>query len=546
MHPTRHDRVVSKPPPHTCASTGAVVRALATCALLTLALTASAARAQPVAAIEDRDAASLRARRDFSPAPCPVTLAPELGEVYCGFVTVPETYEGPRTIRLALLVAKARTPSGRAPVLYLQGGPGYSAIREAPFILESGLSLGALHETRDLIFLDQRGAGFSEPALDCPELDDEEADASASLRACYRRLRGEGVNPSAYRTAYTTLDINRVRVALGYTKLSLVGTSYGTKPTLQRLRGSPAWLEQAALIAPIDPLTNVFENAPRLYQRSLELLDATCSADPRCLATYGHVRANVDAIVDVLALAPREVRFTDPTGEPQTLLLTAELVAEGLYELLAVTELLPVLPAALKEAADGSYELLAAIGYAYLAGDDERSEGMRLSVLCAEEVAHSSRARFVAAARGTDRVVAEHFTPAHVRGYFDPCDTWPVSPATPLLELPVLSHTGTLLVSGRYDTKTPPPYARSIARFLRDERVVEVEYGAHSSDLVCEASILTSFFAEPGRVEASCARRPLEFAYREAAPASSTSTLSIEAPRTVRTRSAWLRAPANK
>lgn len=78
-------------------------------------------------------------------------------KVQCGFLTVPENRnkQGSREIRLYVAIIKSRagkpTPD---PVVYLEGGPGGSAV----------MGIDAWTETP---LLDQRGTGYSEPNLTC-------------------------------------------------------------------------------------------------------------------------------------------------------------------------------------------------------------------------------------------------------------------------------------------------------------------------------------------------------------------------------------------
>ena len=52
------------------------------------------------------------------------------------------------------------------PVVFLAGGPGESAILDAPFLVDAGIN-----RDRDLIIMTQRGTLFDDPDLNCPELD---------------------------------------------------------------------------------------------------------------------------------------------------------------------------------------------------------------------------------------------------------------------------------------------------------------------------------------------------------------------------------------
>lgn len=53
-------------------------------------------------------------------------------------------------------------------------------------------------QDRDLIFIDQRGTGYSTPTLDCPELSDgSDGDDENPERICHARLESAGVDHTA-------------------------------------------------------------------------------------------------------------------------------------------------------------------------------------------------------------------------------------------------------------------------------------------------------------------------------------------------------------
>ena len=98
-----------------------------------------------------------------------------------GTFSVPERYAQPRgrKITLAFIRYKATTANPGTPVLYLAGGPGTSGIdyvtsqRFEPYL--------ALREFGDVIALDQRGTGHSEPNLVCPTAFDYAIEQEATV-----------------------------------------------------------------------------------------------------------------------------------------------------------------------------------------------------------------------------------------------------------------------------------------------------------------------------------------------------------------------------
>src|SRR5947208_613164 len=85
-----------------------------------------------------------------------------------GWLAVPENHARPSgpSIELAFLRIRTAAPRPRAPVVWLAGGPGGSGTHDAegqilPLFLE-------ISQFADVIALDQRGMGRSQPRLDCP------------------------------------------------------------------------------------------------------------------------------------------------------------------------------------------------------------------------------------------------------------------------------------------------------------------------------------------------------------------------------------------
>ena len=92
---------------------------------------------------------------------------------------------------------------------------------------------------------DQRGTGESD-ALRCPSLEDFGGGGSASslLARCATEI---GPSRGAFTTQESVADIEAIRVAAGYEKLVLYGTSYGTKVALEYAERYPQHVEALVL-----------------------------------------------------------------------------------------------------------------------------------------------------------------------------------------------------------------------------------------------------------------------------------------------------------
>ncbi|MCU0491295.1 MAG: alpha/beta hydrolase, partial [Chloroflexaceae bacterium] len=185
----------------------------------------------------------------------------EEGEVRCGTLTVTEDRKqnGGRLIQLAVVVvASIAADPAPDPILFLAGGPGGGAINDVEDWLYS-----PLRDERDIILLDQRGTGYSQPNLACPELADEGYDTELdALEACRDRLRQQWVNLQAYNSAATAADVAELREALGYEQINLFGVSYGSRVALTVLRDAPQGIRSVILDSAYPPEVNGYNEQP--------------------------------------------------------------------------------------------------------------------------------------------------------------------------------------------------------------------------------------------------------------------------------------------
>lgn len=136
----------------------------------------------------------------------------------CGFLVVPEDRAAPqgRSVRLAVARFKATLSNPAAdPIIYLEGGPGGSPLRS--YVKNFTTYFGPFAQKRDVILYDQRGTGYSDPALDCTETtqlaidqlnqelspQQQDSQSGQALQTCHDRLKAKGINLGAYTPAGT-------------------------------------------------------------------------------------------------------------------------------------------------------------------------------------------------------------------------------------------------------------------------------------------------------------------------------------------------------
>lgn len=467
----------------------------------------------------------------FAPGPCPVP-APQGYALDCGTLTVAESRQRPggRTIQLAVAIVRSPNPNKAAdPVLFLAGGPGQPAL---PLIAQAPLAFGEILAARDMVFVDQRGTGYSRPALNCAPvaaaparflvsfgaaLQDRPALLQAgvdALLACGDRFRAEGIDLAAYNSVENAADLEDLRVALGYAQWNLYGGSYGTRLALTAMRYRPETIRSAVLDAVYPLQANFHTGVFGSFDTALRRLSAACAADQACGAAYPDTvgaftrvveRMNAEAVV--LPILNLE------TGEPLDYLpFTGVDLTVIVFQLMYITPALPLLPAVLGEADQGNFQPLAVLASSLFAGQLPGdtplvSQGMQVAVQCNED-ATFARAREFVTARDQHRAVAGlAFSPLFHESILEICAAWGLTATDRGENAAVRSDVPALLISGEFDPITPPENAREAARTLSRATQVVVPRGGHTAGVLspCARATIVRFLDAPGGApDASC------------------------------------------
>ncbi len=411
-------------------------------------------------------------------------------EILCGQVTVAEDPDAPAgrklDVHFAVVPALARN-AAPDPVFILAGGPGQAASR---LIGQTLPVFAELNARRDLVFVDQRGTGRSNP-LECPDegrslaamLDP--AQQMQELKRCLADLRGD---LRQYATWIATGDLDAVRAQLGAGQINLWGASYGTRAALDYLRQYPQHVRTAVLDGVAPPDMALPASFSIDADASLAALAAACAADARCRERYPDVDARIGALL-ARADAGFDVDVRHPlTGEPQRLHVDRRLLASLLRIPMYVPTLAAVLPYALASAGGGDFEPLVALSTAVSGRVQENlALGMHFAVICAEDLPRVGAAELAA-------VAGTHFGTTFVDLYREACAavaTRAVPEAfyqVPRTEVPVL------VLSGGLDPATPPRHGAAVAERLGNARHVVAPHLGHGlSGQACTQRLITRF-----------------------------------------------------
>lgn len=416
------------------------------------------------------------------------------GQARCGTLEVFEDREAKagRKIKLRVAVVPALAASPEPdPVVILAGGPGQGAVGVARAILPVA---DRLRRSRDLVFVDQRGTGDSNP-LPC-ELAAEDGPLADQLKDPIDEQRIKGclakldADPRKYTTPIAMDDLDDVRDALGYTQLNLWGTSYGTRAALVYLRQHPDRVRSVILdgVAPLSlylPLS-----MPRDAQRAMDLLFAHCAADAACARAYPDLKARFTAFLADLKKAPISAKVAHPrTGKIEDVTVDYDAFVGALRGLLYMPEITSLVPFIVDRAMRGDLGPFVAAGAGLTGGlESSMSIGMFFSVICAEDapffddaaIERESAGTFVGAGPGRSMMRA--------------CKWWPRGDLPKGYRDPVASDKPVLLLSGELDPVTPPSWAADAKKTLPNSISLDVDGVGHNTTGVgCVRKLMADF-----------------------------------------------------
>jgi pimeloyl-ACP methyl ester carboxylesterase len=410
----------------------------------------------------------------------------------CGHLAVPLApgNGSPETIALAIRRHRAPVGEARSAVIALAGGPGQAAL---PFAEQFAALLGPIVSTRDLIAFDQRGIGLSHP-LSCHRFEQPlgGGPAGQAIAECAAQL---GPSRSDYTSADTVADIEAIRVAGGYEKLVLYGTSYGTKVAEEYAQAYPSHVEALVLDSVVPP------NGPDPLNRATfaavgRILRQLCAARA-CAHITRSPTAGLARLLARLGGGEERGRWIDGHGRAHTI----DISANALLGALVAGDLEPILraefPAAIRAAVSGDMAPVARLLARAESGESEAespSESfdtpLYYATSCEEEQfpwnRSSSPRRRLAEAKGQIAKLAPSsiapFTAANVLDFsdMDACAFWPFATPAPARQIAPLPAIPTLILSGADDLRTPTANAREVAAQIPGSHLLVVPNVGHS------------------------------------------------------------------
>jgi len=419
----------------------------------------------------------------------------------CGTMAVPEDWEAPngRTIAIGVAIVPATDPAPeRDPIVILMGGPGESAIEDASVFARW---LAPVLDKRDLVLIDQRGAGASAP-LTCPIGNRNNpapllADSfpPAAIKACTVEL-AKTADLTKYGFPEFARDLEHIRRRLGYGRLNLFAGSYGTRAAQVFLRAYPQSVRTAYLgsVVPIDivaPLTMA-----KTAQLEIDRLFDDCEADSRCAESFPRLRSEFDAVMRQLDQGHASVTFV---GSNEAFAIRTAPAAAWIRARLYRPSSAAILPWAIHRAYLGDWNPIA--NGILAAAESGLGYGLFFAITCNEDM------RFI------DRDVIEKETrntfmgASRVHQQQAGCRFWPSSRLPPRYREPIRSDVPTLFVTGQADGGTPVWFTDHAAKTFSNAAILLAPGQGHTEWSPCIAARYFSLIRQgliTGPKHASC------------------------------------------
>ena len=403
----------------------------------------------------------------------------------CGQLLVPEnrtTNQG-RRIPINVIVLRAEQPGAKTALFLLAGGPGQGS---TAMVGTANGWMASLRASMDMVLMDQRGTGGSNPLPCETEISTNPAAAFGHvrdpnvIRKCVAALQSRA-DLTQYTTDVAVADMEELRVRLGYEKVALYGGSYGTRIAQEYLRRHPDRTSAVVIdgVLPFDvggPLSYA-----RSLDRSIDRMLANCRETPACQRANPNLATDLASLLTRLDQAPGTARVRPFTGEAVPVTMTRGdflyAIRGMLYNAGAPDEIPPLITQA---AATGD---LSAFAQRYWSRavmmSRSISYGMHLSVFCPEDVNVLTDAQVATETSSTrmGKYIVDEYRTA--------CALWPKTTVARDFRTPVTARVPVLLVSGKYDPVTPPELADRVAKSLPLARHIIVPDSGHGSASGC-------------------------------------------------------------
>jgi len=410
---------------------------------------------------------------------------PHWPKAECGVLWVPENYQQPQQARLSLpyIIFKAFHPqANKFPLLVTGGGGPGNGLGIDPEATEP------LHESvwndwysstvtagRDLILIDNRGAGSSRPRLNCPELENFELSALGrdfkageyrqqytwQTESCRQRLLAQGVDIQQYHIDNAARDLEQLRLGLQLKRWNLYGVSYGSRlaQRYQQLFPQPS---RSLVLDGVYPLhIDAFAGVNQRDLATWKLVFSLCRRRELCRLRFGlDLQSRFENYLKKLEPSTVMVEYN---GRQIPLRLNAELIITAFWNAAYQKEVIQQLPLVAHTVLEGQPELLLDLIVDEVVtnlGEYSLDEAAYASYACYDENPFAK----ISLTTAKDHFITAKLNTEYLQIESKLCSYWQLPPGPSQLKNKTAVTAPVLLLSAELDNATPPQWAESLAK----------------------------------------------------------------------------------
>ena len=457
------------------------------------------------------------------------TLSIEAGQL------VVEEHRGvPNTNHIELFFTRIKTKAKvpLSPIIFLAGGPGSSAT--AIGTSEYFYLFRELSRFADVILMDQRGAGQSIPNLSCRNFLKTPKEITQNVQEeilndlvkkctqCANEFRDMGIDLSGYNSYESALDIEALRVALGYSKITLYGYSYGTTLAQVYIREFAPRVDRAILAGSIAPDHNL--KLPFDAQYQFQKMDSLIKRDKKLSKYIPDFLNLVKSVHDDMRTDPPFVQVAvqdaldDDAPAIQKTLVDLVATVRPTFDMILTDDHLQMMVA--DNIGKDSWISHFPAFYHTISKKNYGEAGLMLRNFSRRRMPNAlfftvnasekyTNQRWQKAVKQDETALLSHFGISY--GRFP--EVYEAFDITPLegMNTAISGSTKLLLIHGELDGRTPPNLANDIAQRFPNNHRIKVENAGHNSLLDIKIMKAISHFIQDSLTTDITISRTLEF-----------------------------------
>lgn len=428
-------------------------------------------------------------------------------DIEWGFFTIPEAWNNPegKTIKLAVAILKNKANrKNEDPVLVVEGGPGAGAIESIWLWMNH-----PVRENRDVILVDTRGTGFSEPRL-CPDLgkkfltilaknqdpEQDEREKVLAAIACKESLIANKININEYHSENIARDLNALKVKLNYKHWNVNAVSYGTYVAQVYANTFPEDIKTLILDSPIADIGKYYTNNTANYIKSLNKVFEACKNDSLCNSAYPDLERIYYKTIEQLTKNPVTIKVDRSIIENGQFTYNAEDFKVAIHQALYQKQLIKVLPLLIYQFYNENEATLSALVAAF-SGALGLDYGLYYCVSCTETLPYNSLTEFN---KNASQYQALNGGLSFYKSDFAVCDKWNSEEVDSKKELSELSglNIPVLIFTGGFDPITPSSNGEALSSCLKNTYHLDrLSYGHASSFTITGSKVVNEFINEP-------------------------------------------------